>query len=173
MKDFFTSSPSLSFSEAMNSAIKNIFNISGRARRSEFWWVMLVVYLPVIIPLLGPLWCFVTYLLTIPLKIRRLHDTGRSGWWYAAGFIMTTIFIILMITDLVRMFSGIANSYNPDFDSIFLSIIIKYVVFVVLSLIYDIVKLVFYCTDSNPYANKYGESPKYCEKMPDQSDLKM
>lgn len=171
MKDFITSSPSLSFSEALNSAIKNIFNISGRARRSEFWWVMLVVHLPVFIPLLGLLWFIVAYLLTIPLKIRRLHDTGRSGWWYAAGFIMAIIWLIFMITDVVRLISAVP--YGSESENIVISLLVKNALFVGLFVLYDIVKLVFYCTDSNPYANKYGESPKYCEKMEDQSAIKM
>jgi len=34
-----------------------------------------------------------------------------------------------------------------------------------LGLIYEIVMLVFFCLDSDPNANKYGESPKYVEQM--------
>ena len=37
--------PSLTFSEATNKATNDIFKISGRSRRSEFWWTMGVVYL--------------------------------------------------------------------------------------------------------------------------------
>jgi uncharacterized membrane protein YhaH (DUF805 family) len=33
----------MSFGEAVGSAFKNLFNFSGRARRTEFWWFYLVV----------------------------------------------------------------------------------------------------------------------------------
>ena len=49
-------------------------------------------------------------------------------------------------------------------EGVFLSLLLKYLIFSVLILIYKIVLLVFYCTDSEPYENIYGESPKYVVK---------
>ena len=40
---FPNASPMLNFGEAINRAANNLLNINGRARRSEFWWTMLVV----------------------------------------------------------------------------------------------------------------------------------
>ena len=84
---------------------------------------------------------------------------------------MAIIWIIFMITDVVRLIS--AAPYGSESENIVISLLVKDALFVGLFVLYDIVKLVFYCTDSNPYANKYGESPKYCEKMEDQSAIKM
>jgi uncharacterized membrane protein YhaH (DUF805 family) len=62
--------------QAYTSFLKNYFNFSGRASRSEYWWVIPVNIVLGFIP-------FVAFLLLIPgvaLSVRRLHDTGRSGW---------------------------------------------------------------------------------------------
>lgn len=86
-------------------------------------------------------------LLMIPITFRRLHDTGRSGWWYGFG----TIFVI----DL-----GISSLINFPLAAIsaFLG---KFVLFAIAYIAYHIVMIVFLCQDSEPFENRYGESPKY------------
>ena len=69
--------PSLTFSEATNKATNDIFKISGRSRRSEFWWTMGVVYLVNVF--LTPFIGTILSLLAIPLKIRRLGDMCHSA----------------------------------------------------------------------------------------------
>lgn len=69
--------PSLGFVEALNAATSKIFQMKGRSRRSEFWWTQLLVIISGI--LLTPIIGNILSLLTIPLKVRRLHDVGRSG----------------------------------------------------------------------------------------------
>ena len=93
------------------SVLRNLFNFSGRASRSEFWWVFLIVvvvglvllnqYLELSLPrspinfdpvhiaisiiqsLLGLAVILpVVYLVVMPaVAARRLHDTGRSARW--------------------------------------------------------------------------------------------
>ena len=76
---------SLSFSEALKSSTSKIFVFSGRARRSEFWWSMMTVYIIcATIPALG----LIGSVVSIPITFRRLHDTGRSGWWCGAVLIL-------------------------------------------------------------------------------------
>ena len=65
----------------------NYLNFNGRARRKEFWMFTLV-HLIIIFLLLSlrllPLFIIYFLLTVIPavgVGIRRLHDTGRSGWW--------------------------------------------------------------------------------------------
>lgn len=76
--------PMLSFTEALKESTSNVFRFTGRARRSEYWWTMLVVCLAEFIlnfcGILSVLNIFLS-LAVIPLTFRRLHDTGRSGWW--------------------------------------------------------------------------------------------
>ena len=127
----------LNFTEALNASISKLFYFHGRSRRSEFWWTQLVVYLASItIPFLG----FIFHILTIPLTFRRLHDTGRSGWWWGLGALLNFAFWSVIIYEVAITLGTIA--YYPDYY-------------------FDIVFLIFCCLDSEPYENKYGESPKY------------
>ncbi len=90
-------SPTLTFTEAINRAANNLLNINGRARRSEFWWTKLVTFSLAMIFGFGIL----LDLLTIPLTVRRLHDTGRSGWWLLGSIILSVIFFGIACYDLV------------------------------------------------------------------------
>ncbi len=79
----------------------------GRASRSEFWWYVPAVLVVgffvglLAIPLLG-LTPYALYILayafvlaiftpTLAVIVRRLHDTGRSGWW-ALGFAASAVY---------------------------------------------------------------------------------
>jgi len=46
---------------------------------------------------LGIIWGLATLVGTIALSTRRLHDTGRSGWWYLIGLIPLVGAIILIV----------------------------------------------------------------------------
>ncbi len=71
----------------------NYANFAGRARRQEFWMFVLVnivinIILSIIGLALGKFGVYLSYLYslailipTIAVGVRRLQDTGRSGWW--------------------------------------------------------------------------------------------
>ncbi|HEX4056805.1 MAG TPA: DUF805 domain-containing protein [Galbitalea sp.] len=75
---------------------RNLLNFSGRASRRQFWWFFLYWFiagslllgLGIIVPpefILIPrvvivLWGAPTLVALVALILRRLHDTGRSGW---------------------------------------------------------------------------------------------
>lgn len=66
-------------------------DFKGRARRQEFWMFTLInAIIGVAIGLIGGLiglgWLYYIYCLAVLIPglavfVRRLHDTGRSGWW--------------------------------------------------------------------------------------------
>ena len=74
--------------------LKNYANFSGRARRKEYWFFVLVqfgilmiasVIDTVIFEEPSVLYMLAALALVIPslaVSIRRLHDIGKSGWWY-------------------------------------------------------------------------------------------
>ena len=69
---------------------KNYINFNGRARRTEFWMFTLVHIIIILLSLfLGPvpfiLYMLLTIMPAVAVGIRRLHDTGRSGWWILAA----------------------------------------------------------------------------------------
>ena len=150
--------PSLSFSESINKAASNIWDFKGRSRRSEYWWTMTMVYVASIF--LTPLAGFVLSLLTIPLTFRRLHDTGRSGWWWGCCIILQGFVIVMLVYDIVMAYLNADNMSGYE-DVFFWHLILKYAVLFIIIAIYKIILLIFYCMDSEPYENTYGESPKY------------
>ena len=146
---------SLNFSEAVNRATNRIFQISGRARRSEYWWTMLLV---LIVSMAVPFAGVLLNLLTIPLTFRRLHDTGRSGWWwgirFVGYFIFVCIFVCLFIGDILNILAA------PSLE-LFYDLIFKQILWMIGFAIYHIVFIVVLCLDGDQETNEYGDSEKY------------
>lgn len=83
----------MTFGSSIKSCFSKYATFSGRASRSEFWWFQLfcLLYILVtavinIIPILGQIiWFLLLLLLLLPslaVQVRRLHDIGKSGWWW-------------------------------------------------------------------------------------------
>jgi uncharacterized membrane protein YhaH (DUF805 family) len=85
-------------------AVKQWDDFKGRARRKEYWFFMLFYallamvcgFVDVVLGTwndakgYGPILALFNFAMLLPLlavSIRRLHDTGRSGWWYLVWFI--------------------------------------------------------------------------------------
>lgn len=102
----------------------------GRARRAEYWYFILFVYLAAI-PLvlldivtgmfspevgigpLGGLLILGTLIPSLAVMIRRLHDIDRSGWWALISFIPIVGPIVLIIFFVTPGTKG-PNQYGPD-----------------------------------------------------------
>jgi uncharacterized membrane protein YhaH (DUF805 family) len=112
---------------------KNYANFQGRARRSEYWYyalfnVILILPLYVIamiglvsettaLSILGGLGYIVillgTFIPSLAAVVRRLHDVGRSGWYYFIALIPIAGPIILLVWLFTEGNSG-ANEYGDD-----------------------------------------------------------
>lgn len=81
----------MNFKQAVTSGFSNYATFNGRARRSEFWWwIIFEVLLGAVVGILdaspfdGQLSAILRLVLWLPsfaMKVRRLHDVDRSGWW--------------------------------------------------------------------------------------------
>jgi uncharacterized membrane protein YhaH (DUF805 family) len=65
---------------------ENYANFDGRARRSEYWYFVLLntifVFLALLInPVLYGLYALLVLLPGLAVSVRRLHDVGKSGAW--------------------------------------------------------------------------------------------
>lgn len=89
------------------SVLKKYTEFSGRARRKEYWMFTLfntlaMIALMVVDYLVGagfiaPLYMLAVLLPSIGVLVRRLHDTGRSGWWYFICLVPLVGGIILLV----------------------------------------------------------------------------
>lgn len=90
--------------------LRNYANFSGRARRKEYWYFVLVQMGLVIIAMIldaiifnseiGLIYIVVALGLFLPglaVTIRRLHDTSRSGWWFLISILPLIGSIILLV----------------------------------------------------------------------------
>ncbi|MAK63372.1 MAG: hypothetical protein CMF75_01300 [Maricaulis sp.] len=113
----------MGFVDAAKSGLTNYVNFQGRARRSEYWfWVLFVFVLSIVggiidgllgTYLFGGLIALGTFLPSIAVAVRRLHDTGRSGFWLFLGLIPLVGFIVLIIFYIGESEAG-SNKYGPN-----------------------------------------------------------
>lgn len=78
--------------------LKNYVAFSGRARRTEYWMftlfsVIISLVLTLIESMIGipgvltMIYTLAILLPTLGVIVRRLHDIGKSGWWFLISFI--------------------------------------------------------------------------------------
>ena len=117
----------------------NYANFNGRARRKEYWMYTLIftvllialmtimfsvlsfsdetgiesgpgVYLTVILVIV---FLFAHLIPSIALTVRRLHDTGKSGWWYLIVFVPYLGNFVIFIFTLIDGDRG-DNKYGSN-----------------------------------------------------------
>lgn len=109
-------------------ALKHYAEFSGRARRKEFWYFILfntlffVILAGIDIAILGPgggtgilsgIFLLGTLLPGLGVTVRRLHDTGRSGWWFCISLVPLIGSIVLLVF-LVQDGTHGNNGYGID-----------------------------------------------------------
>ena len=161
----------MGFGEAIKICFSKYFTFSGRARRSEYWWFYLFTILLSIVAgifdgmlgfgsedlgILGTIATLITIIPSLSAQVRRLHDTGRSGWWIGGALIAVIIFVLGIVGA-----AGISGLDGTGADAFGGPVGIFMVIFIIAFIIYGIAMLVFMCQDSHEGDNKYGPSPKY------------
>lgn len=104
---------------------------SGRARRKEFWYFVLfnlVIAIALTVfdnvaglyiskdtgtGFLSTIYSLAIIIPSLAVEVRRLHDTGRSGWWLLIAFIPLIGAIILLIY-LAQDSQAGDNKYGPN-----------------------------------------------------------
>ncbi len=101
----------MTLGESISTCFKKYFVFEGRASKSEFWWFQLIWTASFILAFvfgsesLSAFLLGIVIIIFIPLwavGVRRLHDTGRSGFhylWSAVPFIGSLIVLALMLAD--------------------------------------------------------------------------
>jgi uncharacterized membrane protein YhaH (DUF805 family) len=106
------------------------FSFDGRARRKEYWMftlfaVIIAVGLSLVdgitgfysgalgVGLLSGLFWLGILVQSIAVGVRRLHDTGRSGWWLLLILIPIVGPLIVLVLMVFEGQQG-DNAYGPD-----------------------------------------------------------
>lgn len=140
------------------------WTLTGRASRSEFWWMALVnsviiLFLrvlswvspvaAVIAAWLEIVWACVTFVPWTCLHVRRLHDGGHSGWTYGLGLIP---FVGIIVALLIVAFCS--HESMPSWVAYGLLLIswVGMIIWAILFLVYTLQR-------SEPKTNRYGPVP--------------
>lgn len=125
----------MSFGQAVAEGFSKYATFSGRSRRSAYWyWVLFSILAATVAAVadtgfgttieganvggttgVGWISLVVALLLAIPgiaVTIRRLHDTGRSGWWWLLSLVCGIGAIIVFVFCLQD--SRADNEYGPN-----------------------------------------------------------
>ena len=97
----------MNLQQAVSSVLSQYATFTGRARRSEYWfWVLATFIVSIVttiidevvgVPVVGGVFALATIVPNLAVGARRLHDTGRSGWWQLLGLIPIVGWIILIV----------------------------------------------------------------------------
>ena len=125
----------MGFGEAVSTFWKKYATFTGRARRSEYWFITLFLFLTNLAAaaidlvlmqgdverfianggggIVGLIWILVTIVPALAVLVRRLHDTGKSGWWVLIGLVPFAGGIVLLVFTLQDSVAG-ANAYGES-----------------------------------------------------------
>lgn len=161
----------MTFGEAIRTCFRKFVTFRGRARRSEYWYLVLfgiLLAIPAGIvdtmidvssgrttggrPLSGLL-SLVLFLPRLSVAVRRLHDVNYSGWFIGGLFIALTVIVGMF----VGLFMGKPRGAEPDFGTpLGIAVIVGFIGLFVWA-IWLFVLTLLRGTDG---PNKYGEDPK-------------
>lgn len=104
--------------------IKNYVGFTGRARRKEYWmYCLFYIIIAIVIgvvervagmgTMLSSLYSLALLLPSIAVSIRRMHDTGRSGWWVLINLIPILGWLIFLFFTVQDSEPG-SNDWGPN-----------------------------------------------------------
>ena len=103
--------------------LKKYADFSGRARRKAYWffilWYMIILIglaiidsLTIGLGVLPGIYALAVLIPNLAVAVRRLHDTGRTGWWLLIGFVPFIGGIVLLVFMFIDSQPG-NNEYGP------------------------------------------------------------
>lgn len=168
----------MDFVTAVKTCFRKYFVFWGRARRSEMWNFFLFIILANLIlsfidalifntpmPLYarggqigfnfgdGPLGSIFSYLTLVPwltVGIRRMHDTGRTGWWWGGLYLAFSAWVLINLFMFPAFGRGSSEVVRTLFSIGSLTLLLWFVT-----------NFIFTLLDTQKGHNKYGPDPKY------------
>lgn len=121
--------------EALRSFWSNYATFRGRSRRSEYWFIQLFLVVTNLFAavidfslmdgdverfianggggIVGLIWIFATIVPALAVLVRRLHDTGKTGWWALMILLPVAGAIVLLVFTVLDSTPG-ENAYGPS-----------------------------------------------------------
>jgi uncharacterized membrane protein YhaH (DUF805 family) len=111
--------------ESYLKVLREYATFSGRARRREYWMFVLVNIIVAVAlslidgvlfdgaMLLSGLYWLAILVPSLAVGVRRLHDTGRSGWWLLISLVPVVGGLVLFVFTVLDGDPG-PNAYGPS-----------------------------------------------------------
>lgn len=173
--------PMMTIQESVKTCLRKYADFSGRATRAEYWWWVLATVLVSFcigavdgfinsftgaysFSPLSTIFGLAVLLPDLAVTCRRLHDTGKSGWWQLVWFVIAILAIIPVIlgvlVGLASLITGgedwsewwAAISWAP----IIVGFVIAFLVWIGLLIWW----LVWMVKQGQPGPNRYGPDPR-------------
>ena len=119
----------MTFKESVSTCFSKYITFSGRAMRSEFWYFQLFLFIGSFVTAfldalvsggnfantgpLGGAFSLITFIPSIAVTARRLHDIDKSGWWQL-GWLLIAIALTVGLTLLLVSTDTIFGSNMAD-----------------------------------------------------------
>jgi uncharacterized membrane protein YhaH (DUF805 family) len=109
--------PAMDFMTAVKTCFSKYATFSGRATRAEYWWwtlamVIVSVAASFINPIVSWVVALATFIPSLAVGWRRLHDIGRAGGWYFISFIPLVGWLLLLYWE-VKPSEPCDNRFGP------------------------------------------------------------
>ena len=108
----------MTFLDSIETCFKKSFQIKGRASKSEFWWFTLFYFIAIfLLVMINETLAIIFLLIILPASIcvtvRRLHDQGKSGFFYFISIIPYVGGLILLFMCAMDGTKG-KNKFGPS-----------------------------------------------------------
>ena len=116
------------FFESVQLALINYFNFQGRSSRGAFWYFVLSTFAfsillsmlsyimnPELLITISAIYHVLIIIPYLALKVRRLHDVNKTGWWILIAFTGVGYFLLLYWYCLKGTLG--ANYYGEDIEA--------------------------------------------------------
>ena len=163
---------------SMMEAVKSVFSkyavFSGRARRSEYWYFQLFVFLVnavfgvflthmepetrqyALVSILEGVFGLVVFVPTLAVSWRRFHDIGKSGAWSLMGLFAWLAFFVFVIV-LALVYSATGSSAS---DVVMGTIGLFAIAFFLAVMAASVLMLIWTCRQGQTGPNRFGPDPK-------------
>ena len=102
----------MDFLTAIKTVLSRYVEFDGRSRRSEYWWWALMMFVCGFIPIVNFVVALGGFIPSMAVCVRRLHDTGRSGWWLL--LVLVPLVNLVLIYFYIQDSQPGTNEYGPN-----------------------------------------------------------